>query len=141
MELGAYRRKDDHDIVVQVKRVLKTKVEFVTTVQPVFTRPVAVDRKAFEAQYEPVPRERVYGWADLINEHGRVETYVMTAMARRRAIQQVGEVTPKSMREALAWVQDRIPALQERWKREHGIDVGGAPVSGLIINDGFGREA
>jgi len=82
------------------------------------------------------------GWDDLIDENSEVKLWVLKSLSRRRCMLRDGCITPAGLREALQFHNDRIPMLIDRKRRELGMprDIG-APVSGLVIADGFGREA
>lgn len=81
------------------------------------------------------------GWDDLIDENAEVKLWVVKAMARRHALHKHGEISPMSLREALLWVNDRIPMLIRRKRKELGLPVDAGTLIDVGVADGFGREA
>lgn len=82
------------------------------------------------------------GWDDLIDDNVQVRLWVMKSMARRQAMGQHGALTPRSLREALLWVNDRVDMLKDRKRRQLGLPL--APTVLVDMghrNDGFSREA
>jgi hypothetical protein len=56
-------------------------------------------------------------------ETGEINLGVLKALARRRAMQDYGAITPRSLRSALREYAGMIPQMQTAWRQRHGLPI------------------
>lgn len=81
-------------------------------------------------------------YANLVTDQGAVNLTVLKAMARRRAMNESGAVTPRSLRTAVRYYGEFLPGLLREKRRALGLPVD----AGVAVNmghaaDGVSREA
>jgi hypothetical protein len=80
---------------------------------------------------------------DLIDvDTGEVNLSVLKSLARRRAMQDYGSLSPRAVRQALRYFGGMIPERQAAWRQRNGLPVASSTITSFAKEiDGVRRSA